>query len=60
LRIPFKATATFRDLMESLFAIVTERRMAQVMGKTSSVHQVRVGTKGATDLATYLSAFERV
>jgi hypothetical protein len=46
--------------MESLFAIVTERRMAQVMGKTSSVHQVRVGTKGVTDLATYLSAFERV
>src|SRR3954465_9999054 len=60
LRVAFEAAARRREVRERGLAVVTERRVTEVVREARGVDEVRVGAECRRELATDLRALERV
>ncbi|BFO21277.1 hypothetical protein SHKM778_76650 [Streptomyces sp. KM77-8] len=60
LGVALEAAAVLGELVQRLFAVVAEGRVAEVVGEAGGLHEVGVAAEGSAELAAHLGAFEGV
>lgn len=60
LRVALEAAAVLRELVQRLFAVVSEGRVAEVVGEAGRLDEVGVAAEGGAELAADLGALQGV